>query len=188
MLDARMTAAINEQINKELYSAYLYQSMMAHCDALGQAGCAHWMRVQSLEETLHAYKFYDYVIGSGGKVTLTAIEGPPTEWASGLAAFEHVLRHEQFVTSLINALTDLARELGDETSAGFLEWYVEEQAEEEESAEAIIAMLRSVGDDPDGLALVDQELAARVFHVPASMPAAVSGKAPPPPSIGSLRS
>jgi len=177
MLDDKMLVAINDQINKELYSAYLYQSMMAHFEALGLAGFANWMRVQSMEETLHGYKFYDYVIERGGKVTLTAIEGPPTEWASGLAAFENVLAHEQFVTGRINALMDIAHELHDHASASFLQWFVDEQVEEEATAAQVCQKLRLVGDNPQGLFMVDQELAARVFAVPAGMPAAVGGGA-----------
>jgi len=177
MIDPKMRDAINEQINKELYSAYLYQSMMAHFEALGLAGFANWMRVQSMEETLHAYKFYDYVIERGGKVTLLPIDGPETEWATPLAAFEQVATHEQFVTSRINNLMDIAQELRDHATASFLQWYIDEQVEEEASAEAIIQKLRLVGDNPNGLFMVDQELGARVFAVPAGMPAAVGGGA-----------
>ncbi len=177
MMDEKMRVAINDQINKELYSAYLYQSMMAHLDALGLAGFANWMRVQSMEETLHAYKFYDYIIERGGKIALQAIDGPETEWASPLAAFEAVVKHEQFVTSRINALMDIAHELRDHASASFLQWYIDEQVEEEATAEQICQKLRLIGDNPNGLFMVDQELAARVFAVPAGMPAAVGGGA-----------
>jgi len=177
LLHEKMLAAISEQINKELYSAYLYQSMMAHFESIGLAGAANWMRVQSMEETLHAYKFYDYVVERGGKVLLQAIEGPPTAWPTLLAAFEQVAEHEQFVTSLINGLMDIALEVRDHASASFLQWYVDEQVEEEAAADKIIQKLRLVGDNPNGLFMVDQELAARVFVVPAGMPAAVGGGA-----------
>lgn len=172
-----MHAAINEQINAELYSAYLYQSMMAHFDALGLNGFANWMRVQSLEETLHAYKFYDYVIERGGKVTLRQIDGPPTAWETPLAAFENVLEHERKVTGLINGLMDIALETRDHASASFLRWYIDEQVEEEATAEQICQKLRLIGDNPQGLFMIDQELATRVFAVPAGMPAAVGGGA-----------
>ncbi|MBU0607571.1 MAG: ferritin [Armatimonadetes bacterium] len=177
MLHEKMLVAINDQINKELYSAYLYQSMMAHFEALGLSGFANWMRVQSMEETLHAYKFYDYVIERGGKVTLTAIDGPETEWPTPLAAFEQVLTHEQFVTSRINNLMDIALEIRDHASASFLQWFIDEQVEEEASAEAIVQKLRLVGDNPNGLFMVDKDLGARVFVVSAGMPSAVGGGA-----------
>ncbi len=177
MLHEKMLVAINDQINKELYSAYLYQSMMAHFDALGLSGFANWMRVQSMEETLHAYKFYDYVIERGGKVTLQAIDGPETEWPSPLAAFEQVLTHEQFVTSRINNLMDIALEIRDHASASFLQWFIDEQVEEEGTAEQICQKLRLIGDNPNGLFMVDKELGARMFAVPAGMPSAVGGGA-----------
>ena len=177
MLHEKMLVAINDQINKELYSAYLYQSMMAHFDALGLSGFANWMRVQSMEETLHAYKFYDYVIERGGKVTLQAIDGPETEWPSPLAAFEQVLTHEQFVTSRINNLMDIALETRDHASASFLQWFIDEQVEEEGTAEQICQKLRLIGDNPNGLFMVDKELGARMFAVPAGMPSAIGGGA-----------
>lgn len=172
-----MVAAINDQINAELYSAYLYMSMMAQFEAQGLKGAANWMRVQSMEETLHAFKFYDYVIERGGTVKLQAIEGPPVEWPSLLAAFENVAEHEAYVTSRINALMDLALELRDHATVSFLQWYVDEQVEEESTAADLVSRLKLVGDNPQGLFMVDQQLAARVFTVPAGMPAAVSGGA-----------
>lgn len=175
MLSDTMHQAMNEQINKELYSAYLYQSMMAHFDALGLQGFANWMRVQSMEETLHAYKFYAYIIERGGKVTLTAIDGPETDWPTPLAAFEQVLSHEQYVTSLINNLMDIALETRDHASSSFLQWYVDEQVEEEGNAEQIVSKLKLIGDNAQALLMIDQELGARVFTVPAGMPAAISG-------------
>lgn len=177
MLNEKVHQAINKQINKELYSAYLYQSMMAHFDALGLQGFANWMRIQSMEETLHAYKFYAYVIERGMKVTLTGIDGPETEWPTPLAAFEQVLSHEQYVTSLINNLMDIALETRDHASTSFLQWYVDEQVEEEGNAEQIVSKLKLIGDNPQALLMIDQELGARVFAIPPGMPSAISGGA-----------
>jgi ferritin len=177
MLNDKMRDAMNEQINKELYSAYLYQSMMAHFEALGLQGFATWMRIQSMEETLHAYKFYDFMVERGGKVTLTAIDGPETTWPTPLAAFEQVVSHEQFVTSLINNLMDIALEIRDHASTSFLQWYVDEQVEEEATAEQVVNKLKLIGDNPQALLMIDAELGARVFAVPAGMPAAVGGGA-----------
>ena len=177
MIGDKMTAAINEQVNAELYSAYLYMSMMSHFEHLGLKGFGNWMRVQSMEETLHAYKFYDFVIARGGKVTLQAIAGPGTEWATPLAAFEEVAAHEAKVTGLINDLVDLGQELRDHAASSFLQWYVDEQVEEEANAADVVGKLRLNGDNAQGLFMIDTELAARVFMVPAGMPAAVGGGA-----------
>ncbi|MHB8994687.1 MAG: ferritin [Armatimonadota bacterium] len=175
MLNEKMRDAINDQINKELYSAYLYQSMMAHFEAMGLQGFATWMRIQSMEETLHAYKFYDYVIERGGKVTLMAIDGPETEWPTPLAAMAQVLEHEQFVTSRINGLMDIALEIRDHATVSFLNWFIDEQVEEEATAEGIVNKLKLIGDNPQALLMIDGELGARVFAVPAGMPSAVAG-------------
>lgn len=177
MLNEKVHQAINEQINAELYSAYLYQSMMAHFDAMGLSGFANWMRIQSMEETLHAYKFYDYIIERGEKVTLKTIEGPQTEWETPLAAFENVLQHEQKVTSLINNIMDIALDVRDHASSSFLQWFIDEQVEEEATAEGLVQKLRLVGDNPQALLMMDKDLAARVFTVPTGMPSAVSGGA-----------
>jgi ferritin len=161
MLSKTMEAAINEQINAELYSAYLYMSMMAQFEAQGLKGIANWMRVQAMEETTHAYKFYDYVIERGGEVKLKAIEGPPTEWANALAAFEHVAQHEAHVTSLINNLMDIAIETKDHASTSFLQWFIDEQVEEEANVSTIVDQLRLVGDNGVAIYMIDQQLGQR---------------------------
>ena len=177
MFSEKMRDAINEQINKELYSAYLYQSMMAHFEAIGLQGIATWMRVQSMEETLHAYKFYDYVVERGGKIKLLPIDGPETEWPTALAAFEQVVSHEQFVTSLINNLMDIALESRDHASTSFLQWFIDEQVEEEATADKIASKLRLIGENAQALLMIDQELGMRVFTMPVGMPSAVAGPA-----------
>jgi len=176
-MNEKMVAAINEQINAELYSAYLYMSMMTQFESQGLKGIANWLRIQSLEETTHAYKFYDYVIERGGEVKLKAIAGPPTEWASALTAFENVAAHEAHVTSLINGLMDLAIETRDHASTSFLQWFIDEQVEEEAGAADIVGKLKLVGDSPQGLFMVDSELGARVFALAAGMPSALGGGA-----------
>lgn len=174
MMSDKMIAAINEQINAELYSAYLYMSMMTQFEAESLKGIANWMRVQSMEETTHAYKFYDYVIERGGQVKLAAIAGPPTEWANALAAFENVAEHEAHVTSLINNLMDIAIETKDHASVSFLQWFIDEQVEEEAAAADIVSKLRLIGDNPQGLFMMDKELGARVFALAAGMPSALA--------------
>jgi len=166
MLKGAIEKAINEQIQAELYSAYLYYSMSAYFESVGLPGCASWMRIQALEEMTHAHKFFDFVNERGGRVSLLAIEAPPTEWESPLAAFEAAYKHETVVTGRINALVDLARAEKDHATDNFLQWYVAEQVEEEASADAIVSKLRLVEESRGGLFMVDKELKARTFVVP----------------------
>lgn len=167
MLDERMVEAINKQLNAELYSAYLYLSMEAYFESKDLSGFANWMRVQAQEELAHAMKFYDYLIRRGARITLTEITAPPKEWDSPVKVFEHVYEHEQMVTGLINQLVDLAISLSDHASNNFLQWYVAEQVEEEESSSGVLQKVKLAGDSSSGLLMVDQELALRVFTPPA---------------------
>jgi ferritin len=161
MLSKKTEAALNAQLNAELYSAYLYLSMAAQFDALHLEGFAHWMRAQAKEEQTHAMKFYDHVVARQGRVTLTAIAAPPTEWASPLAAFEFTLKHEQKVTAMIHDLVALATEEEDPATGIFLQWFVREQVEEEESADEVLQMIKKNGDDVSGLTTLDRVLAQR---------------------------
>jgi len=172
MLNKKVVAALNEQINAELYSSYLYLSMAAYCDSINLKGFANWMRVQVQEENFHAMKFFDYVLSRQGKVVLKPIEGPPTTWKSPREVFEAVYAHEEKVTALINALAKVAREEEDNATSILLQWYITEQVEEEANADAVIQKLKLIGDNPAGLFMVDQELAARVFVPPAAGAAA----------------
>jgi len=166
MLSEKLLEEINTQINKELYSAYLYLAMAAYFEGEGMSGFAGWMKVQAQEETFHALKFFNHVNERGGKVVLQPIEGPPAEWDSPLAVFEYTLEHERFVTGRINLLLQIAREENDYASESFLKWYVDEQVEEEASAAAIIDKLRLVGEMGGGLFMLDKELGSRVFTPP----------------------
>jgi ferritin len=168
MLSDKMEKALNGQLNAELYSAYLYLSMAAYFEAAALPGFANWMRVQVQEELLHATKFFDYVNGRDGRVTLAAIDGPPTEWDSPPAAFQHVLAHEQKVTGLIDGLVNLAAAEKDHGTHNFLQWFVGEQVEEESSANAVLQKVKLAGDSGGGMFMVDRELATRVFTPPAA--------------------
>ncbi|MBS3734734.1 MAG: ferritin [Phycisphaerae bacterium] len=161
MISPKMQDAINEQINAETYSAYLYWSMAAYFESENLPGFARWMKVQAGEEMTHAGKFFDYVNERGGRVTLTAIEAPPTAWDSPLAAFQAAYEHETKVTAMINDLVDLARSENDHATESFLTWYVDEQVEEESSADDIVQKLTRVQDAPGGLFMLDRELGAR---------------------------
>lgn len=162
-----MESALNDQINAELYSAYLYLAMNCYLEDIGLPGAANWMRMQAQEETFHAMKMHDYVIERGGRVRLKAIEAPPGEWKSAPGVFENVLVHEQKVTGLINNLVNLALDERDHATNIFLQWFVSEQVEEEASASDILQKLKLIGKDTSGLFALDQELGQRVFTPPA---------------------
>ncbi len=166
MLTGRMVGELNEQMNAELYSAYLYVGMAAWFDAEGLSGMGAWMRAQAQEETFHAFKFYHYIDERGGRVQLSAIEEPPAEWDSPLAVFRHVAEHEANVTSLINGLVDSAEEEHDHATRAFLQWFVSEQIEEEASADEIVTRLERIGDSGNGLVMLDRELGQRTFTPP----------------------
>jgi len=168
MLSDKMQKAINDQINAELYSAYMYLSMSAWFESRNLNGFGNWMRVQYQEETFHAMKFYDYVLERGGTVTLAAIDAPPTEWKSPAHVFEETLKHEQKVTSLIHDLAMLAKDEKDLASDIMLQWYVTEQVEEEANADAILQKVKMVGESGNGLFMLDKELAARAYTAPAA--------------------
>ena len=168
MLSERMEAALNGQLNAELYSSYLYLSMSANFQALNLGGFANWMRVQTQEELVHAMKFYDFINERGGRTTLQSVDAPPTQWDSPLAAFEAALAHEQKVTALINDLVDLALAERDHASNAFLQWFVTEQVEEEDSANDVVQKLKLVGESQGGLFMLDRETGARKFTPPAS--------------------
>ncbi len=161
MLSKSMEDALNRQINRELYSAYLYTSMSAYFSSVNLAGFAKWMRVQAKEERAHAAKIYDYVLARGGKITLLDIEAPKAKWASAGKVFEDVYTHEQKVTGMIHALVELATKEKDHATFEMLQWFVKEQVEEEENASEILAKIKSIGDVPGHLFHLDHELAKR---------------------------
>ena len=168
MIKEKIREALNQQLNAELFSSYLYLSMAAYFESINLKGFANWMRVQTQEELVHAMKFYDFIIERGGKVILSSIESPPTEWASPLAVFEHAYQHEQKVTGLINTLVDLAIAEQDHATNNFLQWFVAEQVEEEASADEVVQKIKLMGDASGGLFMIDSELAQRIFTPPAT--------------------
>ncbi|MCK4259060.1 MAG: ferritin [Halanaerobiales bacterium] len=163
MLKENIQDALNKQINAEFYSSYLYLSMSTYFESTNLSGFANWMRIQAQEELTHAIKIYDFVNEPGGKVTLTAIETPQTDWATSLAAFEDAYQHEQKITGWINDLVDLAVNERDHATNNFLKWFVDEQVEEEASAEGVLQKLKLIGDSGSGLFMMDHELGQRVF-------------------------
>lgn len=165
MLSEKMSTAINEQINKEMYSAYLYMSMSSYSNTLGLKGFANWFMVQYHEEMMHAMKMYEYLHRHGAPVRLMKIDEPPAEFESALDMFEKTLAHELTVTRSINELMDLAIAQKDHATQIFLQWYVTEQVEEEENDNEIIAQLKMIGNSPQGLMMLNRELTARSASV-----------------------
>ena len=161
MISEKMEQALNEQINKEFYSAYMYLAMSAYCNDLGLPGFAHWMRMQYEEENLHVTKMYDYILNQGGKVHLKAIEEPPKDYGTPVEIFEKTLEHERFVTQSINNLMGMAVDERDFATQTFLQWYVTEQVEEEANVQDVLSPLRMLGDEKGGLMMIDQKLGGR---------------------------
>jgi ferritin len=161
MLKKVIQDKMNDQIKHELYSAYFYLSMAAYLEANNLLGSAHWMRVQAQEEQGHALKFFDHVYDRGGRVTLQAIDQPPAEFNGLLDVFEKVLAHEQKVTGLINDLYALAVQEKDYASQIFLQWFVDEQVEEEKNADQIVQQIKMIGDHKAALFMLDSHLGKR---------------------------
>ncbi len=161
MIGKAMQDAMNEQINKEMFSSYLYLSMAAYFEGKNLPGFAHWMRVQGREEMGHALKFFDYLHDRNGHVALEAIGKPAAKWASPLAAFEAARKHEESVSASIRGLYDLAVKEKDYASQALLQWFIVEQVEEEKTGREIVDTLTMIGDNRAGLFMYDKELGRR---------------------------
>ena len=166
MLNEKMEKEFNEQINKELFSAYLYLDMKSRFSEMNLQGFVNWMDVQVQEEKAHAMGMYNYVLERDGRVELLAIDKPEVEGKTPLEIFEQVLKHEEFVTSRINHLMDVADEGRDRAALSFLDWYLKEQVEEESNVGGVLATLRLIGEDKKALLMLDKDLAARTFVAP----------------------
>jgi len=166
MINKKMEQAINNQINAEFYSAYLYLAMAADFDSINLKGFAQWMRTQAMEEMTHGKKFYDFLMNRGGKVVLADIKAPPKSWKTPLVAFQDAYKHEEKVTSLINELVDLSIEIKDYATNAFLQWFVNEQVEEESSLNDIIHSMQLLDKNTAGLYQFDKELGLRLFVPP----------------------
>jgi len=161
MLSPDLEAAMNAQIAAELYSSHLYLSMSAASEADGLPGMGHWFALQADEEREHALRFVRHLQDRGGRVVLTGLDGPPTEFGGALGAFQQALTHEMNVTQMIDGLYAMAVQHGDYASQVFLQWFVTEQVEEEKRATEIVRTLTAVGTDPASLIMFDRELGAR---------------------------
>lgn len=161
-----MQKALNSQINKEIYSSYLYTAMSMYFEAEDLSGAAYWMKTQALEELTHADKLMNYVNERGGRVILEALEKPAFSWETPLDAFNGALVHERFISASINDLVSLARGEKDFMSDNFFQWFVAEQVEEEASVSEVIRMFKLAGGAGGGLLMIDRELGSRVFTPP----------------------
>lgn len=161
MLATIMQDALNAQIQKEYYSAYLYLAMSAYLEANNLPGAAKWTRLQSQEELTHALKLFDHVVDRGGRVTLAAIQQPPAGYTSPLTLFEQVLEHERLVTAAIHQLYALALQENDYAAQVALQWFVTEQVEEEKNASLVVEQLKAVGESKTSLMLLDRHLGKR---------------------------
>jgi len=161
MLSKKLENALNKQINAELWSAYLYLSMSAYFESINLGGFANWMKAQAQEEVDHAMKFYNHIIDRRGRVTLSVIAAIPTSWKSPLHAFEEAFKHEQKVTAMIETIATVAAADKDYATTGMLQWFHNEQVEEEVSADAIVQKLKMIGKSTGGLFMLDRELGKR---------------------------
>ena len=161
MLSETLENALNDQIQKEFYSSYLYLAMAANFEEASLHGMAHWMQIQAKEEAAHALKFFKYIVDRGGRVTLAAIAAPPAKWDSPHKVFDDVYKHERHVSGLIDKLVDLAATEKDHASSAFLQWFVTEQVEEEANASDIQHQLKMIGESKQGLFMLDRHLAQR---------------------------
>lgn len=165
-MNSKIANLLNEQINKEFYSAYLYLNMAIHYDQMNLGGYANYYTIQAQEERDHALLLMQYMQNNGLKVTLEAIDKPDKVFASVLDPLETAAEHERYVTSLINNIYAAAHEDKDYRTMKFLDWFVDEQMEEEKSADTMIAQYKLFGQDPRGLYLLNQEYAGRVYTAP----------------------
>jgi ferritin len=161
MISKTMEQALNKQVNRELYSAYLYLAMSSYFESVNMKGFAKWMRIQAKEEQVHALKIYDYIIARGGTVALLDIEAPKAKWSSAGTVFDEVYAHEQKVTAMIHGLVDLAIKEKDHATFEMLQWFVKEQVEEEEHASEIVNQIKIVGDIVGHLFHLDHQLGKR---------------------------
>ncbi|MEI8377843.1 MAG: ferritin [bacterium] len=166
MLNKRIEKIINEQINAETYSSYLYLAMSAYCSELGLAGFANWLKIQAKEELFHADFMFNYLIERNGRVVLESIEKPPVQWNNVIEIFEETLKHEQYISSRINDILNAALEEKDHATASFYKWFIDEQVEEEATATDVLSKLKLTKAEGSALFFMDQEMQKRVFVQP----------------------
>lgn len=168
MLAKKLEEVLNEQINAEIYSSYIYYAMSAYFESVNLRGFAQWMHVQAQEELVHADKFFRFICDRGGRVALKAVQAPKTEWASAIDAVSEAYKHEQYITGRIYNMVDMALQEKDFATKTFLDWFVTEQVEEEANADKILQDLKLVQQSSQGIFLLDREVGTRTFSMPAA--------------------
>jgi ferritin len=166
MISEEMQKTLYQQLNDEFYSAYLYLAMSAYCAHIDFSGAANWLKQQYEEEQMHATKIYNYLIDQGAHVVLREIPQPPSEFGKIMEVFKSSLRHEQAMTAKLNNLSDQALKEKDHATYNLLQWFVNEQVEEEATVSEIISKLKLVGEDGYGLLMIDNELGSRPAPAP----------------------
>lgn len=169
-MDPKILKELNQQIQEETYSSYIYLAMAADLESNGFKGMATWMQVQAREEKIHADIFLNYILERGERVELAAIQKPPSSWENPLTVFKTAYEHEVYISSRIDHMVKVARELNDNATYNMLQWFVEEQVEEEANVGEAVQQLEIIGEDGRGKLMIDREMGARVFSVPASAP------------------
>jgi len=164
MINKRLEKELNQQINEEMYSSYLYLSMSAYFQSISLKGFAHWTRIQAQEELAHAMKLYDYLAERDGRVILEIVEKPQSEWNNVIDAMENVYSHEQKITGLINNLVTSAMEEKDHALVSFLKFFVDEQVEEEANVKDLLEQLKLVDGQGTGLFMIEKDVKLRVFQ------------------------
>ena len=169
-MDPKMLKELNQQIQEETYSSYIYLAMAADLESNGFKGMATWMQVQAREEKIHADIFLNYILERGERVELAAIQKPPSSWENPLTVFKTAYEHEVYISGRIDHMVKIARELNDNATYNLLQWFVEEQVEEEANVGEAVQQLEIVGEDGRGKLMIDREMGARIFSVPTSAP------------------
>ena len=163
MINETIQKILNEQINKEFYSAYLYLAMSAHFEEIGLCGFSNWTKVQAKEEMEHGMILFDFIIERNGKVDLTQIEAPDTNFGTPLEIFEQIYEHEKYVTNSINVVASMSDSECDLASRNFIDWYIAEQVEEERNVYEVILKLKMFGNDKATLYHIDKDLMSRTY-------------------------
>lgn len=163
MLSQTMLDELNNQINEELYSAYIYFAMSGYLEDKNLPGAANWMRAQAQEELGHVMRFYHYIKDRRGRIMMKPLQGPPNEWDSFVAVFDAAFKHEQHISGRIHKLAELAAQENDHATLSFLKWFIDEQVEEEASVDEVLQKLKMIGGQGHGLFMIDRELGARKF-------------------------
>jgi len=168
-MNEKVLKALNDQVNMEIYSAYLYYAMAGYFMSINLTGFANWLHAQTMEELFHAFKFYAFINEKRARSLMQPVEGPPNEWPSPIAAFEDALAHEMKVTASINSIMELAVKEKEHATVNFLQWFISEQVEEEANVDGVLQNLKMAAGAGPAMMMLDREMSVRKFNVPLEM-------------------